>query len=72
MPALPDGWALRYDYGLTIGGRQAVPDLVVFDVERGSGDSARFGAGGRGAVPDRAAQPGAVSDTGKTTGAVGR
>lgn len=31
--ALPDGWALRYEYGLNIGGRQAVPDLVVFDHE---------------------------------------
>lgn len=30
---LPDGWAPRYRYGLTIGGRQAVPDLVVFDHE---------------------------------------
>lgn len=29
--ALPDGWVVRYEYGLTIGGRQAVPDLVVFD-----------------------------------------
>lgn len=31
--ALPDGWALRYEYGLTVAGRQAVPDLVVFDHE---------------------------------------
>ncbi|MEV0839278.1 Uma2 family endonuclease [Actinocatenispora sera] len=32
-PALPNGWALRYEFGLSIGGRQAVPDLVVFDHE---------------------------------------
>lgn len=31
ITALPAGWALRYEYGLTVGGRQAVPDLVVFD-----------------------------------------